>query len=254
MLFRSFDTGASQSFVAKDFAEKHNIKIVSDSILLGGLGGQDYASLGVVDTIKIANIVYTNMPVYIGNTEYPKDSITIEAVLGVQFMKDIGAIKIEPNINEISFIRNDDDNQSNKFNRSDKVSELVKSNKYNVSLFGNRMLVELFSKNQRMLMFCDTGAANAGYINDNVHKNNPDFLDKIESESKYINSRGFAGSVQIKTQDIPSIELTIGDKKRTFSDFKLVDQTLCDGAIGVEFFKQCEMIILDLNELYLYIE
>lgn len=234
-----FDTGAAGSFVSKNFAKKHNIKIVADSILMGGVGGTGYASLGVIDTIKVANIVYTNMPVYIGDTEYPKDSITIEAVLGVPFMKDAGAIKIEPKTNEITFIG---ENNNSEYNLS------------NVSLSGNRMLMELYCKDQRLLMFCDTGASIGGWINARVHQNNPTLLDNVEQQSKTIPSRGFAGSADIKTQRIPEIQLKVGDNERKFSDFQLVDQSNCDGELGVEFFKQCKEVVIDLNKLYLYIE
>lgn len=234
-----FDTGAAASFVSKNFAEKHDIRVVADSILMGGVGGHDYTSLGVIDTIKIGNILYLNMPVYIGNTDYPKDSITVEAVLGVPFMQDVGAIKIEPKANEITFLGNA---QSDDCNLS------------NVSLSGNRMLMEVYSENQRLLMFCDTGAAMSGHINANIHKNNPELLRNVESESDSTLVRGFAGSTYLKRQRIPKVELKVGDEKKSFTGFQLVDQSICDGELGVGFFKQCEVIIIDLNERYLRIE
>ncbi|MGL5619250.1 MAG: hypothetical protein ACRDDC_06460, partial [Tannerellaceae bacterium] len=149
------------------------------------------------------------------------------------------AIKIEPKANEITFLGS---TQSDNCNLS------------NVSLSGNRMLMEVYCENQRLLMFCDTGAAMSGHINANIHKNNPELLRNVERESDSTFVRGFAGSAYLKSRRIPEVELKVGDEKKSFTGFQLVDQSICDGELGVGFFKQCEVIIIDLNEKYLRIE
>lgn len=231
-----FDTGAAESFISKSFAERYNIKIVADSILMNGVGGSEYVSLGVIDTLKVADIIYANMPVYIGQTDYPKDSITIEAVLGIPFMKNVGMIGIEPKKNEITFEGEQNGNTS-----------------ANVSLHSNRMLIELYCKDIRLLMFCDTGAAMEGWINDSIYENHTELFEDV-GQSYLIQSRGFAGISHLTVRDIPDVTLKAGKSSRSFTDFKLVDRCANDGELGVGFFKQFDKIEIDLSEHHILLQ
>lgn len=231
-----FDTGASESFVSESFARKHDVRIVADSILMDGVGGKEYVSMGVIDTLKIADIIYTDMPVYIGKTDYPEDSITVEAVLGVPFMKNVGAIRILPKMKEAEFLGT--------------CNEVCSPN---LSLYSNRMLMELYCADVRLLMFCDTGAAIEGWINTNVYENNPMLLENV-GQPYLKKSRGFAGSVQVQMRNIPEIKLKTEGICKTFSDFRLVGHCSNDGELGIGFFKRFDEIIIDLDRQYISVK
>lgn len=236
-----FDTGAAYSFVSTNFAKRHNVKIVADSISVGSLNNQFvYASFGFIESVKIGNVQVSNLPVIVGDTDVHRDSFALDAVLGVPFMESVGSIKIYPNAMEMSFL--------NDLDIADNVTQ-------NMMNYSGTVSIDAYCKDSRLHMFCDTGARLEGWIKESVYKNNPTQFAEISEEIDSIKMTGFGGhQTVVNARNIPSVQFKIGDTSKGFNNMKLVEEMKYDGMLGIYFFKQFEEIILDFNRMFLHVK
>lgn len=234
-----FDTGASNSFVTKAFAKKHKINILSDSIIISGAtGGRDYVSLGIIDTIKIANITYTNLPVYIGDISLPKEiNEKFEAVLGLPFMEAVEEFSINPANMEMTFKLN--------------FEEIPQ----NMMCFGGRLFVETYYNDLRLLLFCDTGATTDVCINKNTYTQNYNRFASFVSSRDSLRSMGFGGNVTRESVlNIHNMPLRIGPQLTNCAKVQIMNSCANDGEIGIDFFKRQREIIFNFKKMYLIIK
>mgnify|MGYP003623465718 FL=1 len=85
------DTGCTGgAFMSERFAEEHNVRIVYDSLPIQGVG-KGFGKLGVVDSIKIGNMIFKNLTVTIALPNAAIDTVyQVDAVLGQDLMKAAG--------------------------------------------------------------------------------------------------------------------------------------------------------------------
>lgn len=240
------DTGAGVNLVSECFAKKHNIKIVLDSIPILGVEKVGYTKMGVIDSINIGNIIYSNVIVNIAEDILPKhiqDSIgyKIDAILGLDFMKAIGRMIIYPQKNIIEF------------------PEEIESDsncKPNMMIVNNTPFVECTSNNLRLILNYDTGLGAEGYITDMFYENNKTYfkniliLDKKESRLG-----GFAGTKQYKSCRLSSFPICIGETQRILNQFEI--QNICNqysGGLGIKAFKLFNKIELNFKNMQLLID
>ena len=137
-----FDTGAGVSIISKSFAERHHMKSISDSVICTYMESTIYASVGVIDSLKIGNITFTHVPVYIKDEIFPNIvDFTTDAIFGMDLIEPLGVVKVRPFDMEME-IGGRKENQS----------------VLNMSNFNGMQVVEAFVNNNRALLVCDTGA------------------------------------------------------------------------------------------------
>lgn len=240
------DTGAGVNLVSEYFAKKHNIKIVLDSIPILGVEKVGYTKMGIIESIKIGNIIYSNVIVNIAEDILPKhiqDSIgyKIDAILGLDFMKAIGRMIIYPQKNIIEF------------------PEEIKSDSNcnpNMMLVNNTPFVECTSNNIRLILNYDTGLGIEGYITDKFYENNKTYfkniliLDKKESRLG-----GFAGTKQYKSCKLSSFPICIGETQRILNQFEIQNiYSQYSGGLGIKAFKLFNKVELDFKNMRLLID
>lgn len=95
-----FDTGCNDfNFVSEEFAHKHKLKIILDSIV--GTGATGICKLAVGRDMKLGDITI-KYPLFVIFPEgsFP-DSIKIDAVLGTGILKKLKEVQIIPAKNQI---------------------------------------------------------------------------------------------------------------------------------------------------------
>ena len=102
-----FDTGASYNIVSEDFAHRHSIRTFRDSIKVPGITGVATAKIGFIDSITIENLTCQNVWVVIMPSIAPMTQshfgYTIDAILGIPFLKAIGAVELYPQKKKMIF-------------------------------------------------------------------------------------------------------------------------------------------------------
>lgn len=102
-----FDTGASYNIVNEDFARRHSIRTFTDSVKVPGITGVAIARLGYIDSVTIENLTYQNVWVLIVPSIAPVSQshlgYTIDAVLGIPFLKAIGIVELYPQKKKMVF-------------------------------------------------------------------------------------------------------------------------------------------------------
>lgn len=231
-----FDTGASRHLLSESFAKKHKVKVVADSVLLSGFGTA-YTQIGVVDSLRVGDILYRHVVFNIAKDEdiMPKqvsDSLNykIDAVLGVEFMKLVGHVDIFPQENLIQF-------------REPSSEPSAEPN----MMFANGLpYVEAFMNNTRLLMSYDTGAKNEGTVVHRFYKDHPADFAGMELSKESVTRGSFAGMKVVDIYRIPHFPLRIGNKEIALKNFVVEDtETHYDGTLGLGYFKRCNQITLD---------
>lgn len=94
------DTGCTYNMVSEDFARRHSIQSFADSIEIPGVTEVAFAKIGFIDSITIENMVYQNVQVLILPSIAPvlqsRLGFTIDAILGIPFLKAVGAVELYP--------------------------------------------------------------------------------------------------------------------------------------------------------------
>lgn len=85
--------------VSEDFARRHSIRSFADSIEIQGITEDASCRIGFIDSITIENLTYQNVLVLILPSLVPMSrhlGYTIDAILGIPFLKAIGTVELYP--------------------------------------------------------------------------------------------------------------------------------------------------------------
>lgn len=93
-----FDTGCSgASFVSAEFAKRHDLEIICDSIPVSGIGGNGFVKFATTDSMQIGPVTIRHPYFMVFDNDEASDQIGhIEAVLGTDFMRLAGQIELRP--------------------------------------------------------------------------------------------------------------------------------------------------------------
>lgn len=93
------DTGCTYNMVSEDFARRHSIRSFADSIEIQGITEDASCRIGFIDSITIEELTYQNVLVLILPSLVPMSrhlGYTIDAILGIPFLKAIGTVELYP--------------------------------------------------------------------------------------------------------------------------------------------------------------
>lgn len=93
------DTGCTYNVVSEDFARRHSIRLFADSIEIQGITEDASCRIGFIDSITIEDLTYQNVLVLILPSLVPMSrhlGYTIDAILGIPFLKAIGTVELYP--------------------------------------------------------------------------------------------------------------------------------------------------------------
>lgn len=234
-----FDTGAEGNAVSEEFAKKHKIKIIADSIATLG-ATKVYSKLGLIDSLEIGNITCLNVPVNILPPSPDDDILKINAILGLPFMKAIKEVRIYPD---------------------DKLLVIPYEQAFNTNmepnmvLCNNQLCIEAMIENKSSLLNFDTGAV-LSYFNSGYFNKNADYIKRLGKKTKKtVGGLGYVDSVEV--YQIPLQEMKIGNA--TFENLNLdvrvsdllIDQyTESAGTLGTDMLLKCNEIVINTDKMF----
>ncbi|MDD4823566.1 MAG: retropepsin-like aspartic protease, partial [Bacteroidales bacterium] len=188
-----FDSGCSAhstNFASEEFAREHNIRILGEIVTAYGVGGAEFQKLGVLDTLRIGDIIYRNVAFII----YPGQHLGVDAGLGLVFMKAMGEIQFYPQEHKIVFPAAE--------------SPLPATGSNMMLNGGGALFVEAYSNNERLIFLFDTGASSC--LSSSYYQKHA--ADSIDAGVFKMTTtlRGFGGTKQSGIFSIPSFPLKVG--------------------------------------------
>ncbi len=237
-----FDTGCSAhstNFASEEFAREHNIRILGEMVTTYGIGGAEFQKLGVLDTLRIGDIIYRNVAFTIYSGQY----LGVDAGLGMVFMKAMGEIQFYPQEQKIVFPA---------------VESPLPATGSNMMLSSGSPFVEAYSNNERLIFLFDTGASS--FLSNS-------FYQKHAAESAYAgvnitstSMTGFGGTKESGTFSIPSFPVKVGTVNRNMTDLKVLTDKLGngssrnDGILGADFVRMFRKVTVNFNKMFLTVE
>lgn len=232
-----FDTGAEGNAVSEDFAKKHQIKVIGDSIVTVGVTTM-YSKLGLIDSLKIGTIVYKNIPVNILPPS-PDDAIfETNAILGLPFLKAVKEVRIRPDEKLMIIPYQSDLNLEP-----------------NIVLSNNQLCVEATIKGQKCLLNFDTGSISS-YLNNEYFKMNTEYIETFGNRKRLL-AGGFGMLDSIDAYQIPINRVEVGG---TFFENLLLDvrkydnlidqQSRTVGTLGSDLLLRCKEIIINVEKMF----
>ena len=232
-----FDTGAGVSSVTRSVADRLGIRVLADSIIIGGSTGNfEYMSIGVADTLFLGNVLFTNVVFGIFEDEkftFPEYDYMVNGTLGFPEIKALSSMKIH---------RND-------------VLEVVKNTEYqhrsNMMLTENR---EIFVQvNDSLLFFLDTGAVWSS-LSVNYYNEHREHIEKTgEFTTRVVG--GMGGSREFPVYRLTDFPIQIGENSVILPTISVFIQAIFqrhefDGVLGQDVISQFDYMLLDFRNMH----
>jgi len=238
-----FDSGCSAhstNFASEAFAREHNIRILGEIVTTYGVGGAEFKKLGVLDTLRIGDIIYRN----VAFTIYSGPYLGVDAGLGMVFMKAMGEIQFFPQEQKIVFPA---------------VESPLPATGSNMMLSsGGSPFVEAYSNNERLIFLFDTGASS--FLSDTYYqKHAADGIDAgiIKTTTTMT---GFGGTKESGTFSLPTFPVKVGAANRNMTDLKVLTDRVAnassknDGILGADYVRMFRKVTVNFNKMFLTVE
>ncbi len=237
------DTGcAAGAFVSERFAREAGIRIVGDSILASGIGNQ-IAKIGTTDSLTVGDIVYRNPVFIVMPSGATADTILhIDAILGLDFLRATGEVRLYPRAGRIVFPRN-------------RTSAPRKGS--NLMIENGQPYIEALSErgNERLLFHFDTGNARADLHVHYYEKHKA----QIEAAGRKdtVSHGGYGGTIEdMPVYTLPVFRLKVGKTVCEIENIDVNTQPVLsmqlpdeDGALGMDFIRPLDEITIDFDRM-----
>lgn len=235
-----FDTGAGRNLVSESFVKRNHVKIIADSVIPMGSGFVSnrirYVKQGIIDTIRIGNILYTNVPVCIIDSIAPHTQyagFTIDAILGSPFLEMVKLFTISIEENRMSF----------------PLPKAPMASSPNMTSFLGEILVQASYKGFNFPLLIDTGCMTGSQINNDFFEQNRNLFNDLKLKQSDINMAGiFGDTIRNERYLIDRFPISIGNYQSKASNLFSVSRSVQNrgtGVIGIEFLKKCKEISFD---------
>lgn len=236
-----FDTGAEGNAVSEEFAKKHQIKVIGDSIVTLGVTTM-YSKLGLIDSLKIGSIVYKNIIVNILPPSPDDEIFKTNAILGLPFLKAVKEIRIRPD-EKLIIIPHQQTPDSNLG--------------HNIVLSNNQLCVETTVKDETCLFNFDTGSTSS-YFNTEYFKMNTEYIETFGKKEKQLTG-GFGMLDSIDTYRMPINRVEVGGTafENLQLDVRIYDnqidqQSRTVGTLGSDLLLKCKEVIINTDKMFVF--
>ncbi len=235
-----FDTGCIDfNFVSEEFAQKHQLRVILDSLsTIGATGTTAFCAVAVGDELRFGEIEVKNPLYLVYSPEFFPDSIELAPVLGTAIMEELGEIHILPQENKIIIPQKQSPTPSWGQNM----------------LFDGSYYVEVEIENQGYVLLFDTGAVNSD-LNQNFYDRNKRLIKKTATKDS-VTIGGFASIQKYETHILPEVSLRLGDRQITLKDIDIIpsghtSKAYCDGDLGMDFVRANQRIIINFDKMFI---
>lgn len=237
-----FDTGCcNANCITEEAAKRLGVKVLADSLPLGGVGGSTYAKVGVLPKLKLGDVVVKNPTFFIVESIVEEESAgKIEAVLGTHVIRAMGEIQIDLDNSCITLPAKQSEDPAHR----------------NLTFDAGNYGIEFSCERDVLLAHFDTGRTKS----DLSQRFYGEYRDVVESSAGHrVRSRrsGVGGSREIDVYRMPAISLNIADRLVVFSNIDVIingQPTQWYGIMGVDFLQGAGRVTLDLQRMFLRID
>lgn len=241
-----FDTGcAAMNYVSEEFAEELNIRLISDSLYISGVGGSGYGWIGIADSMNVGDITYYN-PLFIVAPPMPTDTVyKVNAVLGAGFLNAVGEVQIFANDNKIVF----------------PVSgSAIPTSGRNMLLHEGQPYVKTYADGEQLIFHLDTGNTKSTLFN-RYYLRHKDLIMKTGKKSTST-SGGFGGIETKEVYEMPTFAVWLdGDKPARLKDVEVEIHNEGfqgwqseDGSLGMDFLRAFEKVTINYRDMFVTAE
>lgn len=243
-----FDTGCSgASFVSAEFAERHNFKIICDSIPVSGIGGAGLVKIATTDSMQLGSVtIHHPYFMVFGGDEASSRLGHVDAVLGTDFMRLAGQIELRPKEGIFILPATPAQTPENGVNLMHDTAS------------GQYILNTVVNEKDTVPMFFDTGNSGTG-LSQNYYALHREEIDRI-GKKRETAAGGFGGILRGTGYDISNVTFTIGDSSRTLEkvtvniDFDTHLEQAFFGSLGVDLYKEFDRIVFDFSRMFVTAE
>lgn len=229
-----FDTGAGMTMISDKLARETGVTILGDSVVLGGVDGHSFVSRGMIDTLEIGGVKLYHQPVLIRQTEAIDSMIELDAVLGIDIMKQLGVISVDIAKKQLFIGSQSADLQG-------ALRMLIDQ--------GEQLTIRLLDATERPLdMLVDTGRSDtelyARYYD--RHKAIIDAQSRVSERT----IGGIGGVKKYSVRVLPDFHLKLGEGLCSLTDVDVHTRVkngdgMMDGALGLDVWRRSQQVTLD---------
>ena len=234
-------SGSNGIFLTEHLANEMGVRTVKDSIVMHSNFRTEIGKMGLLDSLMIGDIVFKNPLIAIGLPNEETDTIfRPDAIIGVDFMRMMGEVRIFPHENRIVF----------------------PMQKTELPSFGSNLMLlnflspylKTYSNGERVVFLLSTGSRRT----DLEHFYYARHREKLgEIGERRVVSRGLDS---FYAYQLPTLSLTVGDTDVVLTDIDvLLNEEVAfnpneHGVLGMEFFTSFRKIIINFVDMFVKVE
>ena len=235
-----FDTGCcNANCITAEAAERLGVKILVDSLPLGGVGGETYAKVGVLPKMRVGDVVVKNPTFFIVESIVDNPSMKIEAVLGTHVIRAMGEMQIDLEQNIITL-----------------PAEQSEPQRRNLSFHQGNYGIDFSYDGMHLVAHLDTGRVKSD-LSQRFYGYFPAMVDSIAGERIKSSRSGIGGSREYEIVRLPQITLNVADRAVTFGNVDVITAghpSAWDGVMGADLLKGAGTTTLNLKKMYFRID
>ncbi|MBR3702965.1 MAG: clan AA aspartic protease [Alistipes sp.] len=236
-----FDTGCcNANCITAEAAERLGVKILVDSLPLGGVGGSTYAKVGVLPKMKVGDVVIKNPTFFVVESIVDNPAVKkVEAVLGTHVIRAMGEMQIDLEQNIVTLPTK----QSEPHNR-------------NLSFHQGNYGIAFSYEGMPLVAHFDTGRVKSD-LSQRFYLYFRTMVDSVAGERVKSSRSGIGGSRECEVVRLPQITLNVADRAVTFGNVDVITagySSEWDGVMGADLLKGAGTTTLDLKKMYFRID
>lgn len=236
-----FDTGCcNANCITAEAAERLGVKILVDSLPLGGVGGSTYAKVGVLPKMKVGDVVVKNPTFFVVESIVDNPAVKkVEAVLGTHVIRAMGEMQIDLEHNIVTLPTK----QSEPQNR-------------NLSFHQGNYGIAFSYEGMPLVAHLDTGRVKSD-LSQRFYLYFRTMVDSVAGERVKSSRSGIGGSRECEVVRLPQITLNVADRAVTFGNVDVITagySSAWDGVMGADLLKGAGTTTLDLKKMYFRID
>ena len=236
-----FDTGCcNANCITAEAAERLGVKILVDSLPLGGVGGSTYAKVGVLPKMKVGDVVVKNPTFFVVESIVDNPAVKkVEAVLGTHVIRAMGEMQIDLERNIVTLPTKQSEPQSR-----------------NLSFHQGNYGIAFSYEGMPLVAHFDTGRVKSD-LSQRFYLYFRTMVDSVAGERVKSSRSGIGGSRECEVVRLPQITLNVADRAVTFGNVDVItagQPSAWDGVMGADLLKGAGTTTFDLKKMYFRID
>ncbi|MDR0891777.1 MAG: retroviral-like aspartic protease family protein [Mediterranea sp.] len=236
------DTGAAVNLMSNKDAKRLGVRIMADSILVGGMGGLELMQLGIIDTLRIGNVECLNSLVWITYNEgiLPKiirDSLGFDTgpILGIEILRSLGNVEISPRKHTVCFPK--------------PVAASTMGTTSNMMLVERSPRIEAHHNQTRLLLALDSGLSMSACMKADSVNRYMNFVNTPQTEER-LRLGGIGGIKGANLEKLADFPLKVSNKEVKIENaYAEAGKYDYDGLLGLHYFNRMDKIIFDFKKM-----